>query len=110
MRTSVQMPFSWRMPHSERSRVLDEDACLAVLRVERQQVAVGVVVGRIEEAPIFGIVGKRRDLVHRRAFDVDQVTHGSRLHVDRADVGDGTRIVERGVERPALGVDECPGD
>ena len=59
MRTSVQMPLNVRMPQSDRSdaverqladaRVLQQRALLLRRRIERDQIAVGGVVGGVEQ-------------------------------------------------------------
>ena len=71
MRTRVAIPLKWRTPHSERSARLKTRSptrasfmrvrAFRVVEIHGTQIAIGVVVRRVEELPVGGIVGEGGD-------------------------------------------------
>ena len=96
------------MPQSDRSARLNARspmrASFSSMRVRgspdrRHQIAVGAVVGGVEERVRGRIVGERRDGVDRRPLDVDELLDARPVvGGDRADVRQHAGIVERGVD------------
>ena len=86
------------------ARVLHQHAPLARLHVERDEIAVGEVVRRVEERRPGRIHRERRHLVDQRPLDVRQMRRRPAVRRDRAHVRDDPGVVERRVDRVRRGI------
>ena len=89
--------------------ILEQHLALATPQIDGHQVAVSVVVRRVENRFRRLVVSDRRHAVDHRYLDVLELAHGSRFEIEFADVSDHARVANTRDQAVAVGIVVGPG-